>query len=87
MWTRAVAGIVPGFFLAAALVGLASWLWPGSWESTMVVTLLVFFPVWTGIFCISFRFQNGKLAWLWLGGMALIALGLLYLLKLVNWVR
>ena len=36
MWARASAGIVPGFFLSAALVGLASWMLPGPWQSTLV---------------------------------------------------
>ncbi|MHB1056790.1 MAG: hypothetical protein ACYC0F_02770 [Rhodanobacter sp.] len=87
MWARASAGIVPGFLLAAALVGLVSWLLPGPWESTIVVGLLAFFPLWIGIVCTSLRFSSGRRAWLWLGGLALPALGLLYLLQMSGWVR
>ena len=45
MWARATAGIVPGFFLSAALVGLVSWMLPGAWQSTIVAGLIAFFPV------------------------------------------
>lgn len=87
MWAPASAGIVPGFFLAAALLGLVSWLLPGPWESTMVVGLLAFFPLWIGIVCASLRLPGGKHAWLWLSALALSALGLLYLLQSSGWVR
>lgn len=87
MWARAGAGIVPGFFLAAALVGLVSWLLPGAWESTMVAGLLAFFPLWIGVLCIAFRFSSGARAWAWLSALALSALGLLWLLQLSGWVR
>ena len=87
MWARATAGIVPGFFLAAALVGLVGWLLPGSWEATMVAALVAFFPVWTGIFCASFRFASGTRAWGWLGALAVLGLGLLWLLQLSGWAR
>src|SRR3546814_1510837 len=36
MWSRAGAGLVAGFFLAAALVGLVGWALPGPWHSTIV---------------------------------------------------
>jgi hypothetical protein len=87
MWARASAGIVPGFFLAAALVGLVSWLLPGSWESTMLAGLTVFFPLWIGVVCSAFRFSSGARAWGWLSALALSALGLLWLLQLSGWVR
>jgi len=84
---RASAGIIAGFFLAAALIGLASWFWPGPWEATLVMSLLAFFPLWTGLACAAFRFNNGKQAWAWLGTPALIGLGLLRLLQAMDWVR
>ncbi len=87
MWARASAGIVPGFFLAAALVGLVSWLLPGAWESTMVAGLLAFFPLWIGVFCVAFRFSSGARAWAGLSALALSALGLLWLLQRSGWVR
>ena len=87
MWTRASAGIVPGFFLAAALLGLVCWLLPGSWESTMVAGLIAFFPLWVGVFCVSFLFSSGKRAWMWLSALALLGLGLLWILQALGWVR
>lgn len=87
MWARAGAGIMPGFFLAAALVGLLSWLWPGPWESTMVAGLVAFFPLWIGVICAAFRFSSGKRAWGWLSVLALSGLGLLWLLQTSGWVR
>lgn len=87
MWARASAGIVPGFFLAAALLGLVSWLLPGPWESTMVVGLLAFFPLWIGIVCASLRLPSAKHAWSWLSALALAGMGLLWLLQTSGWVR
>ncbi len=36
MWGRFAAGVVAGFFLSVALVGLVCWLLPGPWQSTLV---------------------------------------------------
>ena len=87
MWARASAGVLPGFFLAAAVVGLVGWLLPGRWESTLVVGLLAFFPLWIGVICAAFRFTSGKRAWGWLSAPALLGLGLLWLLQASGWVR
>jgi hypothetical protein len=87
MWARASAGVLPGFFLAAALVGLGCWLLPGAWQSTIVAGLLAFFPVWVGVICAAFRFPSGARAWGWLSALALLGLGLLWLLQLSGWVR
>ena len=87
MWVRASAGVVPGFFLAAALLGLISWLLPGAWEATMVAGLVAFFPLWTGVICAAFRFSTGTRAWGWLSGLAVSGLGLLWWLQWSGWVR
>jgi len=87
MWTRASAGVVPGFFLAAAVLGLVTWLLPGAWESTMVPGLLAFFPLWIGVICTALRFSTGTRAWGWLGGLAVSGLGLLWWLQWSGWVR
>jgi hypothetical protein len=60
---------------------------PGAWQSTIVVGLLAFFPVWIGVICAAFRFSSGKLAWGWLSALALFGLGLLWLLQLSGWAR
>lgn len=85
MWGRASAGLGPGFFLAAGLVGLVCWGLPGAWESTLVGGISAFFPVWTGVFCAGFQFRDGLRAWLWLSSAAAAALGLLWLLRSLGW--
>jgi multidrug efflux pump subunit AcrB len=87
MWGRASAGVVPGFFVAAALVGLVCWLLPGSWQHTLVPGLVAFFPVWVGVICAGFRFANGTRAWLWLSLLAVLGLGTLWSLQAAGWVR
>ncbi|HXD35362.1 MAG TPA: hypothetical protein VN624_01835 [Rhodanobacter sp.] len=87
MWVRLSAGVLPGFFLAATLIGLVSWLLPGPWESTVVPGLLAFFPLWIGAICAACRFTSGKQAWGWLSALALLGLGLLWLLQTSGWIR
>ena len=87
MWGRATAGIVPGFFLSAAIVGLVSWLLPGPWQSTLVVGGLVFFPVWVGVFCAGFQFRSGARAWAFYSLAAAAGLAGLALLRHLQWVQ
>jgi hypothetical protein len=87
MWARLAAGLVAGFFLAAALVGLVSWAWPGPWQRTLVPALLTFVPVWVAVICLGLRFANGRRAWAWLGGLAIAGLGVLRALQSAGWVR
>lgn len=87
MWGRATAGVLPGFFAAAALVGLVCWLFPGSWHRTLVPGLVAFFPVWVAIICAGFHFADGKRAWLWLSLLAAVGLGVLWSLQSTGWVR
>lgn len=85
MWGRATAGALPGFLLAAALVSLLGRLLPGPWQSTLVPGLVVLFPLWIGIAAAAFRFANSRRAWAWLGGLALLASGLLRLVQATGW--
>ncbi|MBA3930505.1 hypothetical protein J2X02_000052 [Pseudoxanthomonas japonensis] len=87
MWARATAGIVPGFFLSAVLVGLVSWVLPGPWQSTLVAGGLVFFPVWVGLFCLAFQFRSGARAWWIYGAISVAGLGMLTLLRYLQWVQ
>lgn len=87
MWSRASAGLVAGFFLAAALVGLVGWTLPGPWRSTLVPGLVMFFPLWIGFAGAAFAFSSGRRAWSWLGGAALIGLGALWTLRALGWVQ
>lgn len=85
MWARASAGVIPGFFVAAALVGWACWLVPGSWKLTLVPGVVGFFPIWVGIICASFRFADGKHAWAWLCSQAVLGIGLLWFVQRAGW--
>ena len=87
MWARATAGVVPGFFLSAALIGLVSWLLPGPWEQTLVPGIVAFFPVWMGVIGASFMFASGKRAWGWMSAAAILAMGLLWGLQTAGWVQ
>ncbi len=87
MWSRALAGIVPGFFLAAALVGLCSWSLPGPWQATLVPALVAFFPAWMVVIGVGFFFRSGRQAWAWLGVAAIAATGLLWWLQSMEWVK
>ncbi|MEL1264798.1 hypothetical protein [Pseudoxanthomonas putridarboris] len=87
MWGRATAGIVPGFLLSAALVGLVSWCLPGPWESTLVAGMLAFFPVWMGAIALAFAFRNGKRAWTIYGALAALGFAGLWLLRHLQWVQ
>lgn len=87
MWSRAGAGIVAGFFLAAALVGLVGWALPGRWQSTIVPGLVAFFPLWIGAAGAAFAFASGRRAWGWLGGLALACFAALWALRALEWVQ
>jgi len=87
MWSRASAGLVAGFLLAAAVVGLVGWALPGPWQSTLVPGLVVFFPLWIGFAGAAFAFSSGRRAWLWLGGTALTGLGALWVLQASGWMQ
>lgn len=87
MWARASAGVMPGFFVAAALVGWVCWSLPGPWQRALVPGLVGFFPVWVGVICVSFRFTSGRAAWGWLGGLAMLGTGLLWLVQRSEWLQ
>lgn len=85
MWARASAGLVAGFFLAAAAAGLVAWLPPGPWQSAIVPSLIAFIPLWMLAALWAFAFRSGGRAWCWLGASALVGFGLLWLLRVTHW--
>lgn len=87
MWSRALAGVLPGFFLAAALTGLVAWCAPGPWQSALVPSLIVFVPAWMLLLGGAFLFADGRRAWGWLSAAAALAFALLWALKTLDWVR
>ncbi|RZA05194.1 MAG: hypothetical protein EOP02_39700 [Proteobacteria bacterium] len=87
MWARAFAGVIPGFFVSAGLVGLGAWLWPGPWQATLVPALIAFFPVWIGIIGTAFFFPDGRRAWAWLCMAAIASMGGLWLVQAMGWAQ
>ena len=87
MWARAFAGVVPGFLLSAGFVGLFTWSWPGPWQATLVPGVIAFFMVWIGVMASAFQFASGKRAWAWLGGLAALSLGALWMLQWLQWIE
>ncbi|RZA34659.1 MAG: hypothetical protein EOP92_14515 [Lysobacteraceae bacterium] len=86
MWARALAGVVPGFVLAAALVALACWSLPGPWQATLVPGLVAFFPAWMCAIGAAFFFSSGRRAWAWLGLAAVGSLAALWTLQSLRWI-
>jgi hypothetical protein len=86
MWSRALAGVVPGFFLAAAFTGLVAWGAPGPWQNALVPSLVFFVPTWIAILGGAFLFANGRRAWIALGTSAALAFVVLIALKTLGWV-
>ena len=63
MWPRAFAGVVAGFFLAAAATGLLAWGPPGPWQRALVPTLIAFIPLWMLAALWAFSFRSALRAW------------------------
>jgi hypothetical protein len=86
MWSRALAGVVPGFFLSAALQGLVCWSLPGPWQATLVPGMVAFFPIWMMVIGASFFFATGVRAWVWLSALAVVATGALWSMQSLRWI-
>ena len=87
MWGRALAGVVPGFFLSAAALGLLCWSLPGPWQSTLVPSAVAFFPLWIAVIAASFKFASSLRAWLWLSTLAILTQSLLWGLQALHWLQ
>ncbi|MEG2805814.1 hypothetical protein [Stenotrophomonas sp.] len=86
MWARVLAGLVAGFFVAAAATGWVAWLPPGPWQSAIVPSLIAFIPLWMLAALWAFAFRTGVRAWAWLGATALAGFAVLWLLRALHWV-
>ncbi|HAU81392.1 MAG: hypothetical protein ABS932_11045 [Stenotrophomonas sp.] len=87
MWVRAGAGLLAGFFVAAAATGLVAWLPPGPWQSALVPSLIAFIPLWMLAAIWAFSFRTGLRAWAVMSSTALAGFGLLWLLRLTGAVQ
>jgi hypothetical protein len=86
IWSRALAGVFPGFFLSAGLVGLVCWSLPGPWQTALVPGIVAFFPVWMLVIGSSFFFSTGRRAWAWLGASAVVTLAALWTMQALRWI-
>ncbi|HFK2919818.1 hypothetical protein [Stenotrophomonas beteli] len=87
MWARAFAGLIAGFFLAAAVTGLVTWLPPGPWQNALVPSLIAFVPLWMLAALWAFSFRSALRAWLVLPGSAAAGFAMLGLLRLAGAVQ
>ncbi|MET0656441.1 MAG: hypothetical protein ABWY94_12805 [Pseudoxanthomonas sp.] len=86
MWSRALAGVFPGFFLSSGLLGLVCWSLPGPWQGTLVPGIIAFFPTWMIVIGASFFFSTGRRAWAWLSVSAAALLGALWTMQSLQWI-
>ncbi|MFQ6372062.1 hypothetical protein [Shewanella sp. YIC-542] len=79
--SKTLCGLVLGFTLALALVGLFAWFGPGSMAAgdKYQFNMWLLAPVWLSILSLVYLFRSGRRALLWLGGANLLAWGLLFL--------
>jgi hypothetical protein len=82
MWSRALAGLIAGLLVAAAVTGLAAWLPPGPWTSALVPSLIAFIPLWMLAAVWAFSFRSATRAWTVMGACAVGGFLLLWLLRL-----
>lgn len=80
-WAKTSAGLLLGFGLAIALVGLLAHLVGGGIAAPdgRFTTLRFLVPfIWMAVFGLCFLFRTGLAAWLWLGAANLAAFALLF---------
>ena len=80
-WAKTSAGLLLGFGLAMALVGLPAYLVSGGIAAPdgRFTTLRFLMPfLWIAVFSLCYLFRSGRAAWLWLGGANLLAFALLF---------
>lgn len=61
---KTLAGLFPGFFLTAAIIGWSNWLLPGLWTQSVMICLLMFFPIWIAVICLCLLARTNRKAWL-----------------------
>lgn len=87
MWSRTVAGLVPGFFAAVGVLALLTWALPGPWQSMLAPGLLAFCPLWTAAFVAAFVPASPRRAWAWLVAVAAVSFALAGGLRALGWVQ
>ncbi|MGN0921094.1 MAG: hypothetical protein ACI4NJ_05110 [Cellvibrio sp.] len=81
--SKSLAGLCIGFFLAVALSGLFAWWGPGgiSADNKSQFNMWIVPPIWLTVFSFVYFFRDGMRAWLWLGGLTLVAFTALFLTR------
>lgn len=80
--SKTLAGVLLGFTLALGCSGLFAWLnmgMPLSIRSQLAMWMVA--PIWLGTAAGVYFFSSGRRAWLWLGGINLVVLGALALVR------
>lgn len=83
--SKTSAGAILGFSLAIALAGLFAWLSPGGLATPNKFQLVMWLiaPIWLTTLSLCFFFSSGIRAWLWLGGVNLLAYAGLFACRLL----
>ncbi|WKT60277.1 hypothetical protein Q2E61_15400 [Microbulbifer thermotolerans] len=85
-WSKSFAGAVLGLTLALALAGLFAWVGPGGLyapdKRQFVMWMIA--PLWVTVFSLVYLIPTGKRALLILGGLNLLAFGLLFLVRFIS---
>lgn len=76
---KSLAGVVLGYTLALACVGLFAWLGPGGIAAgnKTQFTMWLIAPLWMSVFVPVYLFRSGLRAWLWLGAANIVAYSVL----------
>lgn len=75
---KILAGLMPGFVLAASICGWLCWLAPGMWTANLAMALLWFFPVWVAIISVCLIAKRPGLLCLNVSLTAALSLGALW---------
>ncbi|WP_221797489.1 hypothetical protein [Oceanobacter mangrovi] len=82
-WLKSLVAIVPGFVLALGLAGLFAWWGPGGIDANNKVqfNMWLIAILWLLIINLVFPLRSGWRALQWIGGLAIVSQGLLYLAR------
>lgn len=82
-WRKSFAGVILGFFLSLAVVGIFAWIGPGGIHATDKVqfNMWALTILWLCIMSLVYLFKTGNQAILWLGLANALAWSLLLLVR------
>ncbi|WP_440903700.1 hypothetical protein ACMZOO_12675 [Catenovulum sp. SX2] len=82
-WSKTLAGVLLGLTFSFALVGCFAWYGPGgiTADSKVQFNMWITPAIWLPIMSFVYLFNNGKQAWMYLGGANVLAYAALFLLR------